>query len=167
MATKTTNYALTKPEANDYYNVNDFNSNADIIDAELKKLASGKADLDEGGKIPAAQLPSAVTVDSEINTESENPVQNKVIAAKLAKKADLDEAGKIPAAQLPKMDYAASQHEHTAAEIRAGTFPDAGMVAKTGTDYTTARIRNIQASTADLTAGTSELANGNIYLVYE
>ena len=30
-----------------------------------------------------------------------------------------------------------------------------------------AAVRNIQANTADLTAGTSELATGNIYLVYE
>ena len=35
------------------------------------------------------------------------------------------------------------------------------------TAYTTAKVRNIQASTTDLTAGTSALANGDIYLVYE
>lgn len=39
--------------------------------------------------------------------------------------------------------------------------------APNGTDYTTARIRNIKASTTDLTAGSSALANGDIYLVYE
>lgn len=32
---KTTNYGLNKPEKTDYYNVDDFNGNADIIDAEL------------------------------------------------------------------------------------------------------------------------------------
>ncbi len=35
------------------------------------------------------------------------------------------------------------------------------------TAYTTAKVRNIQASTTDLTVGTSDLANGDIYLVYE
>lgn len=35
------------------------------------------------------------------------------------------------------------------------------------TNYTTAMARGIQASTVDLTAGTSALTNGTIYLVYE
>lgn len=34
-------------------------------------------------------------------------------------------------------------------------------------DYTTPQLRNIQASTADLAPGTSSLANGSIYIVYE
>ena len=38
---------------------------------------------------------------------------------------------------------------------------------KTGTDYTTARARNIYAGTSDMTAGSSALTSGNIYLVYE
>lgn len=38
---------------------------------------------------------------------------------------------------------------------------------KNGTDYTASRARNIQFSTADLTAGTSTLANGALYFVYE
>lgn len=39
--------------------------------------------------------------------------------------------------------------------------------APAGTDYATLRLRNIQASTTDLTTGTSVLANGAIYIVYE
>ena len=35
----TTNYGLKKPESTDYINVNDFNENADIIDAQLKENA--------------------------------------------------------------------------------------------------------------------------------
>lgn len=38
---------------------------------------------------------------------------------------------------------------------------------KNSTDYTASRARNIQFSTADLTAGTSTLANGALYFVYE
>lgn len=41
------------------------------------------------------------------------------------------------------------------------------LVVPSGTDYTTAKSRNIKASTTDLTAGTSTLASGDIYLVYE
>lgn len=33
----TSNYKLKKPETNEYYNVEDFNENADIIDRTLKK----------------------------------------------------------------------------------------------------------------------------------
>lgn len=62
---------------------------------------------------------------------------------------------------------AASSHTQAASTITAGTFKATGVKAATGTDYTTSRIRNIQASTTDLTAGTSELANGDIYFVYE
>lgn len=62
---------------------------------------------------------------------------------------------------------ATSSHNQAASTITAGTFAATGIVAKTGTDYTTSRIRNIQASTTDLTAGSSTLSSGNIYIVYE
>ena len=35
---KTTNYGLNKPESIDFYNVEDFNENAEIIDKKLKEL---------------------------------------------------------------------------------------------------------------------------------
>ena len=38
MATKTTNYGLTKPEGYDFYDIDVHNGNSDIIDAQLKKL---------------------------------------------------------------------------------------------------------------------------------
>ena len=43
MANKTTNYELTKPLAEEFYNVEDQNGNMDIIDAELKKNADSIA----------------------------------------------------------------------------------------------------------------------------
>ncbi len=48
MANKTTNYNLTKPSSEDFYNVEDQNGNMDIIDAELKKLNDGKAPSGHG-----------------------------------------------------------------------------------------------------------------------
>ncbi|MCI1958582.1 MAG: hypothetical protein LKJ25_03040 [Clostridia bacterium] len=39
MATNTTNYNLKKPAQDDFYNVDDFNDNADIIDTQLKTNA--------------------------------------------------------------------------------------------------------------------------------
>ena len=41
------------------------------------------------------------------------------------------------------------------------------LYAQSNTSYTAAQARNISASTSDLTAGTSTLANGAIHLVYE
>lgn len=38
MATETTNYGLKKPDAEDFYNVEDFNGNFDKVDAALKGL---------------------------------------------------------------------------------------------------------------------------------
>ena len=60
-----------------------------------------------------------------------------------------------------------SSHTQAASTITSGTFPTTYIYAKTGTDYTTGRIRNIKASSSDLTAGTSTLNSGDIYLVYE
>ena len=54
MAAETANYGLKKPGAEDFYNIEDFNWNADVIDAELAK----RAELGEDGKVPAAQLPA-------------------------------------------------------------------------------------------------------------
>lgn len=54
----------------------------------------------------------------------------------------------------------------SASQVTAGTLPT-GVKASTASDYTMARLRNIKAGTSDLTAGSSSLANGEIYLVYE
>jgi hypothetical protein len=48
MSNKTTNYNLTKPTADDFYDVDVPNGNMDIIDAELKKLEDGKAPSGHG-----------------------------------------------------------------------------------------------------------------------
>ena len=92
---------------------------------------------------------------------------------------------KTPAEVLANIGAAAASHKHAATDItsgtldaariptlaaskiNAGTFAATGVKAATGTDYTTARVRNIKASTTDLTAGSSSLSNGDIYLVYE
>ena len=72
-------------------------------------------------------------------------------------------------------EKASASHTHLSADITslvaskisAGTFSATGVMAKSGTDYSTARVRNIKAGTADLTAGTSALTSGDIYFVYE
>ena len=58
-----------------------------------------------------------------------------------------------------------SGHTHNASNITSGTLIP-GVVASTGTDYGTSRIRNIKAGTADLTAGFSSLDSGTLYVCY-
>ena len=48
MAEKTTNYNLTKPSADDFYDVGVQNGNMDIVDGELKRLNDGKAPAGHG-----------------------------------------------------------------------------------------------------------------------
>lgn len=45
----TTNYNLKKPATSDYYNVDDWNGNMDIIDAELKKRPDAAATQTQNG----------------------------------------------------------------------------------------------------------------------
>ena len=54
MATFTQNYNLKKPDQQDFYNVEDFNNNADIIDEQLKEMAN-KAD----SALPASDYTAA------------------------------------------------------------------------------------------------------------
>ena len=58
-------------------------------------------------------------------------------------------------------------HNVTLLDESGNTSFPGNVTFKNSTDYTTSRGRNIKASTSDLTAGSSSLANGSIYLVYE
>lgn len=48
MAKYTEHLRLVKPEGNEYYNVEQFNQNAELIDKESKKLSEGLAKVQEG-----------------------------------------------------------------------------------------------------------------------
>lgn len=59
-------------------------------------------------------------------------------------------------------------HTHAAADVSAGTLGGRVLAnASAVTTLGTAQVRNIRAGTADLTAGSSSLATGEIYFVYE
>lgn len=63
---------------------------------------------------------------------------------------------------------AASSHNQAASTITAGTFN--GQVVANATavqNIGIKQVRNIYAGTADMTSGTTELATGDIYIVYE
>lgn len=66
MATKTTNYGLTKPEGSDFYDIGVQNDNMDIIDKQMKANANGIKQLN-------SDLKNAfVTQYSELNGTGNN-----------------------------------------------------------------------------------------------
>ena len=169
-------------------------ANSDNLPAAVSALANEKQDKLTGaqgqivgfgpdGKAVAQDKPTYAASEVGAIPTTEKGAENGV--------ATLGADGKVPTGQLPAMDYApsthasqhgsggsdpitpaaigaaAASHNQAASTITAGTFAATGVKAMNGTDYTTARIRNIQASTTDLTAGSSSLSNGDIYLVYE
>ena len=169
-------------------------ANSDNLPAAVSALANEKQDKLTGaqgqivgfgpdGKAVAQDKPTYAASEVGAIPTTEKGAANGV--------ATLGADRKIPAEQLPTMDYAAkthasqhasdgsdpitpaaigaaaASHNQAASTITAGTFAATGVKAMNGTDYTTARVRNIQASTTGLTAGSSALANGDIYLVYE
>ena len=169
-------------------------ANSDNLPAAVSALANEKQDKLTGaqgqivgfgpdGKAVAQDKPTYAASEVGAIPTTEKGAANGV--------ATLGADRKIPAEQLPAMDYApsthasqhgsggsdpitpaaigaaAASHNQAASTITAGTFAATDVKAMNGTDYTTARVRNIQASTTDLTAGSSSLSNGDIYLVYE
>ena len=169
-------------------------ANSDNLPAAVSALANEKQDKLTGaqgqivgfgpdGKAVAQDKPTYAASEVGAIPTTEKGAANGV--------ATLGTDGKVPPGQLPAMNYApsthasqhgsggsdpitpaaigaaAASHNQAASTITAGTFAATDVKAMNGTDYTTARVRNIQASTTDLTAGSSALANGDIYLVYE
>ena len=194
MAAETANYGLKKPSAEDFYNIEDFNWNADGIDAELAK----RAELGEDGRVPAAQLPamdfdpagSAAAVQTALSGHTGDNVRHLTAAERTAwnAKAAGDhthtaaQVGAVPTTRkvngkalsadvtLAAADVgaAAAGHSHAASGVTAGTL--AGKVnanASAAGALTAAQVRDISVGTAELTPGTSALVTGSLYFVYE
>lgn len=114
--------------------------------------------------------PGSIGAAAESHTHAAEAVTSGVLDSARLPTVPVSKGGTgatTAAAALANLGAAAASHSQGAGTITAGTFAATGVMAATGTDYTTARLRNIQASTTDLTAGSSALSNGNLYLVYE
>ena len=81
--------------------------------------------------------------------------------------ADTKYAAKSHTHTPSSIGAAAASHTHTANQITGGTFAGSVMASTSGSTLTIPAIRNIYANTTDLTAGSSELGTGVVYLVYE
>lgn len=104
MANKTTNYGLTKPLPEEFYDINVQNNNMDIIDTELKN----RAILGEDGKVPKEQLPeSEVSADNFTGTL---PISKGGTGATSA------------AAARSNIQAAKNVHKHNASDIDSGTL---------------------------------------------
>ena len=187
--TETTNYKLKKPGDSDNVRVDVLNGNMDVIDRELKQ----RAGLGPDGKVPAEQLPEMDISKALAGAElKDQPVDNDGVVITDSAAENVPKRvlwSRIKATLKGYFDplYAAKSHshawgtvtgkpetfppaahKHSAADVSAGTLggqvqANASAVATLGT----AQVRNIRAGTADLTAGSSSLATGEIYLVYE
>lgn len=71
-----------------------------------------------------------------------------------------------PASDVYSWAKASSKPSYNAGEIGSGTFP-AAVYAVANAGVTTSQIRNIYAGTSAMTAGSTALATGTIYLQYE
>ena len=187
--TETTNYKLKRPGASENAQVDVLNGNMDVIDRELKQ----RVGLGPDGKVPAEQLPEMDISKALAGAElKDQPVDNDGVVITDSAAENVPKRvlwSRIKAALKGYFDplYAAKSHthawgtvtgkpetfppaahKHSAADVSAGTLggqvqANAGAAAALGT----AQVRNIRAGTADLTAGSSSLATGEIYLVYE
>ena len=63
--------------------------------------------------------------------------------------------------------FSYSDHHHFPSDIKSGTFASYVKANADGQDPATSLLRNIKAGTSDLTAGSSSLATGELYFVYE
>ena len=97
-------------------------------------------------------------------TDSVTTTSSDIAASATAVKTAYDLANTAKTTASGKAD---ESHNQAASTITTGTFPTTAIYAKTGTDYNTARIRNISYNTSSMTAKSSSLSSGNIYLQYE
>lgn len=112
-------------------------------------------------------LETSAFPDDALNALEEKKADADKVTALATGKADLDaDTGTVPPAQLPP--FVSSFHGRTGAVAPApGDYTAADITGLPGTDYGTSRVRGIAVGTVDLTAGSSNLESGTIYLVYQ
>lgn len=148
MPNYTTHYHLEKPLQEEFYDVDVFNGNADILDGKLHEIESRSAPT----KV------SDLENDSGFITAATAPVRSVN-----SRTGDVN----LSAADV---GAAATSHKHSASDITSGILP----VARGGTGVSTldtapetVGLRKIYAGTDDMVTGITPLATGTMYLMYE
>lgn len=156
MATQTTNYKLIKPAQEDFYDVDEFNGNADIIDTQLKTLSNNKVDKVSGKGLSTNDYTTAEKNKlAGIATGANNYVHPATHPWSMITGAPTS---------LPASGGTADKVKN---KLTAGskTYDGSAAVTLTAADLGAAPAYTY--STTDLTPGTSSLETGKIYLVYE
>ena len=139
MPNLTPNYNFKKPLPNEFVKPDDFNANWDSLDVKLKTTSDNT--------IP----------DAALSLTSEKSVQNKIIKAALDGKSG---AGHTHSGYLTEHQDISGKLDKSGGTMTGALTAKSPAVAVNG-------VRNIKAGTADLTAGSSALATGDTYFVYE
>ncbi|MDF2610035.1 MAG: hypothetical protein K0R92_1509 [Lachnospiraceae bacterium] len=132
---------------------------ADITDFPASMPANGGTAQTISDTLPVAKGGTGATTAATALT-------NLGLTATAAELNYMD--GVTSAVQTQINGKAASSHTHAASNITNGTFggPVVANASAVAT-LTTAQVRNIKSSTTDLTAGSSALTTGDLYIVYE
>lgn len=188
MAIETPNFKLKKPDRTDFVNIKEqLSDNMDIIDEELAKKANktdiptsfpadgGNADTVNGHVVNSDVPANAKFTDTVYAHPTTHPA-SMITGLPTSLPANGGNASTVNGytvnSNVPagaKFTDTVYNHPgtHPPTILSAGSLPDTVVAAGPYTDYGVARLRNISAGTWDLTAGSSGLANGTIYIVYE
>ena len=115
-----------------------------------------------------AEANTALTDVQDAAATAQGTANTTVTDAAAAQAAADDAADAAAAAQTTANGKANASHTHAASQVTAGTL--AGQVlanASAQAALGTAQVRNIYAGTGAMTAGSTALTTGHIYLQYE
>ena len=149
----TTNYKLKKPGASDYYSIDDFNDNSDVIDAALKAQSDDLADHARNKANPHVVTKAQVGLGDVPNVSTNDQTPTYTEAAELTDltsgetlSAALGKLKKAVATLIAHIGSKANPHVVTKAQVGLGDVPNVSTNDQTPT-YTEA------AELTDLTSG--------------
>ena len=155
----TANLNLKKPEQDDFYNIENENDNMDKIDTEIAK----KADKTE------ALTKTNTTAFTP--TEDYQPATKKYVddnKTQIADNLTTEDSGKALSAKQGKILNNNKVDKVSGKGLSANDFTAAYKTKLDNLDSSlSAKAPAYSYSTTDLTAGTSALATGKLYFVYE
>lgn len=115
-----------------------------------------------------ADTNTALTTVQSAATAAQAIANTAISNAAAAKTAADNAAAAAAAAQTTADGKAPASHTHAASQVTAGTLGGQVLANATAqTTLTTAQLRNIYAGTGAMTAGSTALTTGVVYLQYE
>jgi len=121
MAELTENYNLKKPSDNDFYNIQDFNDNADIVDSEFKNQAD---------RIKEVEAPSFIEAEADANIQTKETLP--ALFGKI--KRAITRLYEHISSTNPHSGSSPTGHKHTVSDITSGVLP----ISRGGTGSSTA-----------------------------